>query len=59
MGIEMDKFGRVIKEIRDDGFVQEIQYKNDISNEPKRIETWYPNGQHEIENFYGVHQNQS
>lgn len=47
---EYDNMERVILTKRDDGFKEEIQYQGD-TNKPKRIETWYPDGQHEVEQF--------
>ena len=47
--IEKDNKGRVIS-ITNDKYREEIIY-NDETNEPKRIETWYPGGQHEVERY--------
>lgn len=47
---EYDNMERVILTKRDDGFKEEIQYQGD-TRKPKRIETWYPDGQHEIEHY--------
>lgn len=47
---EYDNMERVILTKRDDGFKEEIQYQGD-THKPKRIETWYPDGQHEIEHY--------
>lgn len=47
--IEKDLNGRIIHEKRDDGFEEFIDYYDD--GDIKRVETHYPKGQIEIENF--------
>ena len=49
---EYDKLHRLVLIEREDGFREETQYHGDTNNR-KRVETWYPKGQHEVEH-YGV-----
>lgn len=48
---EYDNKGRIVLTTRDDGFKEKIEYQDDNSNFASRIETWYPGGQYELEQF--------
>lgn len=49
---EFDDKGRLITISSSDGFREEIEYQGD-TDKYKRVETWYPKGQHEVE-YYGA-----